>query len=252
MSALRTGLAQLRVPWRGAVATIAPLTAIIGTLLALGLIHPFGGDALAAGASHTSDAGTAHVNLSYNGKGQTFTSQGDFDYRAHRGLMHYDFSNTPGAENLDDVPIVFWGSHAYERIGQAWVRFDPRTADKLLADAAAALGKPAPTGSVAALGQLQLNDPSQVLKYLETSHDAKKVGEGQEFGTQTTEYRATIPVGKEQVVVTAWVGDDKYIHRLDASGQDWTMTTRLSRFGEPVKVDRPPADQVKELSDLLT
>lgn len=251
MSALRTGFAQLRLPWRKAVAAIAPLTAIIGTLLALGLIHPFGGDALAAGASRTSDAGTAHMNLSYNGRGQTFDAAGDFDFRAHRGLLRYDYSATPGAEAYDDVPIVFWGRHAYERLGRTWVRFDPDTAQKMLSDAAAAQGKPAPSGAVAALGELGLNDPSQVLSQLKQAHGAKKVGEGQEFGVATTGYRATIPVGKEEVVVTAWVGDDKYIHRLDVAGRDYTMTTRLSRFGNPVTIERPPADQVRELSDLL-
>lgn len=251
MSALRTGFAQLRLPWRGLVAAIAPLTAIIGTLLALGLIHPFGGDALAAGVAQTSDAGTAHVNLTYNGKGQTFDAVGDFDFRAHRGLMRYDYSATPGAEQFDDVPIVFWGGHAYERLGRTWVRFDPATAQKLLADAAAAQGKAAPTGAVAALGQLELNDPSQVLNQLKKSHHAKKIGEGREFGTATTGYRATIPVGNDQVVVTAWVGDDDFIHRLDVVGPDYTMTSRLSRFGKAVEVERPPAAQVKELSDLL-
>jgi hypothetical protein len=250
MTALRKGFASLGPVGRRVIAAVGPITAIIGTLLALGLIHPFGGDALAQGATRTGDAGTAHVDLAFKGAGRSFTGQGDFDYRAHRGVMQYDFSSTPGAESLDDVAVVFLGSHAYLGLGRRWVRFDIATAQKLLADAAAVNGGEAPP-DVAALGDLQLNDPSQVLGYLTDAHGAKKIGEATEFGVHTTIYRAPVGTKNGRLVVTASVGDDEYIHRLQIAGPDFTMDMRLSRFGSPVTVKPPPAGQVSELGDLL-
>jgi hypothetical protein len=251
MSALRTGFAQLRLPWRGVVAAVAPITAIVGMLLALGLIHPFGGDALAQSATRTGDAGTSHVDLTFKSGDRVFSAQGDFDYRAHRGSMNYDFSGTPGMQSLDDIGVVFWGDHAYMRFGDKWVRFDPATAQKLLADSAAAQGRPAPPDDVKALGDLQLNDPSQVLTYLTKTHGAKKIGEATEFGVHTTIYRAPIDTDSGRLVVTASVGDDGYIHRLQVAGPNFTLDQRLSRFGNPVAVQRPPERKVSELSDLL-
>jgi hypothetical protein len=254
VSALVKGFASLGPAWRRVITAVGPLTAIIGTLLALGLIHPCGGDALAQGATRTGDAGTAHVDLAFTGAGRSFTGQGDFDYRAHRGAMHYDFSGTPGAEALDDVAVIFWGSHAYLGLGGGkgtnWVRFDVATAQKLLADTAAAQGaKPPP--DVAALGDLQLNDPSQVLSYLTKAHGAKKIGTGTEFGVATTIYRAPVDTKGGHLVITASVGDDQYIHRLQIAGPDFTMDLRLSRFGNAVAVQPPPAAKVSELSDVL-
>jgi hypothetical protein len=256
MSALTARFAHLKPAYRGALALVGPMCAIIGSLLALGLIHPFGGDALAAGATQTSDAGTAHVDLTFTGNGREFDGHGDFDYRSHHGQMRYDFSATPGAEALDDVPVVFWGRHAYIGLGGGWVRFDVATAQKLLADHAAVAGGAVPAPDVAALGDLQLNDPSQILSYLTDAHGAKKIGEATEFGVATTMYQAPIDTAAGRVVVTAWVGDDDFIHRLkitgsDGAGKPFTMDLRLSHFGAGIDVKPPPADKVSELSDVL-
>jgi hypothetical protein len=58
-----------------------------------------------------------------------------------------------------------------------------------------------------------------------------------------------------RLVVTAWVGDDEFIHRLKITGKSgdtpFTMDLRLSHFGAGVDVKPPPDGQVSELSDVL-
>src|SRR5438132_7874861 len=71
------------------IGLVGPAAAIIGTLLGLNVIHPFGGggNALAAAAGHVVDAGTARgaltVDVSVGGKLiRHVTGKGEFDFRA--------------------------------------------------------------------------------------------------------------------------------------------------------------------------
>src|SRR5438270_8243000 len=85
----RTRRMSGRVLLKATIGLVGPAAAIIGTLLGLNVIHPFGGggNALAAAAGHVVDAGTARgaltVDVSVGGKLiRHVTGKGEFDFRA--------------------------------------------------------------------------------------------------------------------------------------------------------------------------
>jgi hypothetical protein len=258
---MRARFAALGPAYKALIGLVAPVATIITTLLALGVIDKSGSDALAAGAGKTSEAGTAHVDLEFTGGAQgaakrAFEAHGAYDYRARRGQLRYDFSATPGAEQLTDIAVVFAGRQAYvQRAKGDWVHVDLGTARETLTEAAAANPGIRSQGDVAALGDLDLNDPSQVLSYLRKHSGAKQIGEENVFGTATKVYRGTVDADGGPVAVTAWVGDDDLIRRLTVEGEPgdapFALTMELSRFGEPVRVRVPARGDVTELADLL-
>lgn len=261
------------------------VSTVIGTLLALGIIHPLGGteDALAAAAGNTADAGSAEVtlNMEMSSAGQTMkvTGDGEFDFRTGRGRMTYHYP--PESALLlgsSDVNAVFDGLVAYMHLPslspqRPWVRLD-----------FAALGD-AEGIAMAEIAQLGPGDPSQMLEYLRAGGDVEKIGDEPLFGVQTTHYRTTIDLdqileqaperellrasveqierlsGTSTMPVEVWVDENGLVRRLGleqsipAAGGgpgQMAMTMDLFEFGTDVDVEIPPPSQVTDLTELVS
>ncbi len=139
------------------------------------------------------------------------------------------------------------------------------------------------------LNSLQGNDPAAALDFLRgASEDTRKVGEEKVRGADTTHYaatldldkaaqslapdlrddfeRATAQLGTKQMPVDVWIDDDgrlrKMTYALDTSKLQGaasggatgkvTTTVELFDFGVEVDVQEPPAEQVTDLSQLLS
>lgn len=263
------------------------VSTVIGTLIALGVIHPLGGteDALAAAAGNTADAGSAEVtlNMEMSSAGQTtkVTGDGEFDFRTGRGRMTYHYPpETALLLGSSDVTAVFDGLVAYMNVPslppeRPWVRLD-----------FAALGD-AEGIATDELAQLGPGDPSQMLEFLRAGGDVEKVGEEPLFGVHTTHYRTILDLdqmlerapederealrasveqlerlsGATTMPVEVWVDEDDLVRRLqleqsipEAAGGpgEMTMTMDLFEFGTDVHVELPPPSQVTDFSELAS
>jgi len=160
--------------------------------------------------------------------------------------------------------------------GKSWVKFD-------LVAVANALGI---DESLIRSDQQQGTDPTATLRYLRaTSDKVERVGAEQVRGVQTTHYRATVDLNKYPATVPApdravaqrsvkrlielsgddemdmevWVGRDRLIHRMKweqsmkppGSNQvlRGTYTNDFYDFGAKVKVNAPPEDETKDVTD---
>jgi hypothetical protein len=245
---------------------VAFASTVVGTLLALGIIHPLGGteDALAAAAGRTADAGSAKLTFTVQGPvdGSTITVRGEgaYDFRTARGELTYHVppelaSSSPSKAIVDgDTTYVY-----YPQLS-AWVASDT--------------GAPS-DGSQTELDvflELVPDDPTQILDFLEPGGDVEEVGGESLFGTETTHYRATVDVdalvdhapahvretvraaaetleGADSLTVDVWVDDAGLMRRLDLEGQlggvgNVAMTVDLYDFGTDVDVKVPPPSKV--------
>jgi hypothetical protein len=261
MSRTVAGFKRLSPAYKAIVGLVAPIGTIVATLLALNVIQPFGEDAFAAGVDRTTEAGTAAIALRYESRPETgapiaFSASGAFDYRARRGVLRYDFSDSGGAGALRDVEVRFADRDVYLKLPGAgdWVHADLDVAREQLADYAEATGRDAPPAGLASIQELDFNDPSQVLARLRSASAVEELGEETVFGVTTKKYRAAIK-GDQPFVASAWIDGSDLIRRLelvaDKGPTPFTMTMEFSDFGEPVDVRPPAAEDVQELSDLL-
>lgn len=253
MPAVTKAFKRLSPGYKALVALVAPIGTIVATLLALNVIQPFGGDALAAGVDRTSEAATAAINVQVTSGDLAFDAAGDFDYRARQGLLHYDYSRTPGGEGLTDVEVVYSRGQAYIKLGpeeRPWIHVDLKTVEDDLAE----LGGDAPAGGLAGLEQLDFSDPSQALAQLRRATAVEEVGSKTIFSVPTTGYRGVIEPderGAERLTATAWIAGDDLIRRLELEGRTLQVTMDFTEFGKPVDVRLPPDRQVQELEEVL-
>ena len=253
------------------VGLVGFISTVIGTLLALGLIHPFGGteDALAAAAGKTAEAGSAsftfEVEAPFGGDTVTLKGDGGYDFRRGRGRVAYSLPpELAAAFGSATAKAVIDGDATYMYLPQwsperPWIR----------------LGAEAPGESSQAeldvFTELVPDDPSQILQFLEAGGDVEEVGEESLFGTETTHYQATVdleklvehaPVdlqnkvraaadglGADTLTVDAWIDGNDFVRRLAMEGEfagvgDVAMTVDLYDFGTEVDVKVPRPSQV--------
>jgi hypothetical protein len=248
---------RLSPAYKVIVALVAPIGTIIATLLALNVIQPFGEDAFAAGVDRTAEAATAALNLQVTAEGIAFDAAGDFDYRARRGQLEYDFSRTPGSEALTGIDTVYSRGQVYMRLGageRPWIHADLATAHEDLQKFTEAAGLDAPPPELASLSALDFTDPSRALAALRRATDVEEIGTETIFSVQTRGYRGVVPPGEEggePLNATAWIGGDDLIRRLELEGDDLQVTIDFTEFGKPVDVEVPAAGSVQELGDAL-
>lgn len=251
MSRTVAGFKRLSPAYKAIVGLIAPIGTIIATLLALNVISPFGDDALAAGVDTTTEAGTAAVTIRYASPAVTFSAAGGFDYRARRGALRYDFE---GADEPVDVRFADRDVYLKLTANGDWIHANLDTAKEQVADYAEAAGLDEPPVGLASIQELDVNDPSQVLAQLRRASKVEELGEETIFGVATTKYRANVD-GEQPFVATAWIDGSNLIRRLELTAKEgptpFTMTMEFADFGEPVDAQRPPAEDVQELEDLL-
>ena len=240
------------------------LSTVIGTLLALGIIHPLGGteDALAAAAANTADAGSAKMTVALqapvDGTPLSLRGEGAYDFRTGRGKLTL---------HLPPEYATWTGRSTFKSIidGDTTYMYDPdRRAWEILEDSA-------PQSTLDVFTELVPDDPTQILRFLEPGGEVEKVGEEPLFGTQTTHYRATVDVERlvdnapanvqetvrasgmvhegDTLPVDVWVDDAGMMRRLDLKGRlgdvdDVSMRLDLSDFGTEVDVKVPPPSRV--------
>ena len=101
--------------FKAGVGLVGPITAILSTLLALGLITPFRGqDAIAKSVEKTKDASTSAVVIAVRvgrpasgGEPISYTGEGTFDHETGFGRLFLDFSATRGLEGASNVETIF-------------------------------------------------------------------------------------------------------------------------------------------------
>jgi predicted small secreted protein len=242
---------------------------------------------IAQAAETTSAKGGAKVSMrtttSIPGGGALqMTGDGVIDSKRRAGHMTMRFGGlVPGGEAMTQEMIfdrftIYMRSELFGaglQSGKKWLKFD-------LAKVSKGLG--IDLSQLAQVGQ----DPSQSMQMLKAvGGEVKKVGEDEVRGVDTTHYSATVDFdkypaavpasdraavkksierlvklsGQRTIPVDVWVDDDEVVRRVaqtiktkvpGAGSMQMKMTMDFYDFGTKVDVEKPPADQVQDISDL--
>lgn len=199
---------------------------------------------VAQAAARTVDTGSARLSISGEG-GPVGSFSGEGELAGDRGRLELRFSDSGGGLFPADLEAVYSEGSLYVRLsglagllpgivsgGKTWLELDLGSDGEAL-------------GEYLDLGR---GDPTRILETLEAAGAFEQVGSGQVRGVATTRYRGT--VGSDRADV--WVGGDGLVRRVTVSdGGETSVTVELFDFGADVEVERPPADEVAELGDLL-
>jgi hypothetical protein len=250
--------------FKAAVGLVGPITAIVGMLLALGLISPFGGeDAIAQSIEKTRDASTSAVVIRVsigappNGAAPiSYTGEGEFDHETGHGRLSLDFSGTAGMKSASNVEAILRGPVVFFRgqgaAGRAWLRVDLAEVSDRLAQAEEVDPGSASTVDLSAFANVDFPDPSQTLTFLDRSSDLKEVGERTLLGRTTTLYTGTLDEKNAKLHLSAWIDDEHLVRKVRIAGgpQKLDYTIGFRAFG--VKVDAsPPSGNVRDAIDVL-
>lgn len=235
-------------------------------------------DAIVLAASKTNEAGTYKADIAGTmevaGQSVDMSGTGAFDNAKKQGQMSYTM--TLAGQDID-MDMVFDWPVFYMRFppalgplpgGKSWVEMD---FEKVGQEQGIDLGQ---------LMQAGQSDPSQGLDYLRGVSDVQAVGDEDIRGVPTTHYTGVVDLqalggkdpelkkqldqlversGIESVPVEVWVDDEGFVRRmkqtLEGNGSglqmNMTMTTDLYDFGTDVSVEKPPADQVVDVAQLM-
>ncbi|HST25186.1 MAG TPA: hypothetical protein VLJ76_04285 [Gaiellaceae bacterium] len=263
----------LGVWWKAVIGIVGPTATIIGTLLALGVIHPFGGgdSALAAAAGQTQEAGTASaiISVDFVAGGKSITQS--------LGRAKFDFVSQTYSADLETrtatassrSELVYVAGSLFQRVtpeslqplpgGRHWLSID--------------LGKVAGTNTSSELGLLGLgeSDPSHFLAYLKSSGNVKKIGPDTLFTVPTTHYAADLDPDKplanfpaqrkaaavsgERVHEDAWIDARGLVRRIKLvlviPPLTFDETVDFTSFGDPVTITAPPVEDTANVGELL-
>ena len=199
---------------------------------------------VAQAAARTVDVGSARFSLSgEGGPGGSFTGEGEI--AGDRGRLDLHFSEAAGGLFPADVEAVYADGALYVRFsglagllpglatgGRDWLGVD------LGADGDA-------LREYLDLGE---GDPTRLLETLEAAGAFDEVGSESVRGVETTRYRGTVASSQVEV----WVGADGLVRRVTVSdGEGTDVELELFDFGADVEVERPPADEVAGLDEIL-
>jgi hypothetical protein len=256
--------------FKAAIALVGPTTAIVSTLLALGVIAPFAEeDAIAKGLDTTRATSTSLVSIELEvrspagGSAPTsFIAQGAFDHETGRGRLSFDFGETAGLEGATNVEAIFAGRIVFLRgdlpgsaipADKPWLRIDPVAVTERLRKLKAldpSIDLPVDMSFVA---KTDFVDPSQALAYLDRSSDLEPVGERTLFGLRTKLYKGGFTQKGGRFAVRVWIDEDDLIRRLEVTGgpEDITYTVRFRDFNVKVDARPPPSDKVIDAMRVL-
>jgi hypothetical protein len=226
---------------------------------------------VAQAAQTTQSAGTARVAFTAGVAGTTLRGTGFVDMK--RRLAQLSMSTPQGT-----MREVYDGKMMYEQFPPAmrkgvlarkpWTRLDITAVAK---------------AEGIDLGALQsVSDPSNALGQLRSLAQVKRVGTATVRGVKTTEFTAVVDLrkvaarapasqraaaqrsvdtmirilGRSTMPVKIWVDDAKRVRREQLSftivGQTISMSMDLFDFGVRHRITTPPADQVSDLTKLVT
>ena len=256
--------------FKAGVGLVGPITAIVSTLLALGLISPFGEeDAIAKSVEKTRDASTSAVFISVairapagGGDPISYTGQGRFDHESGYGHLFLDFSQTPGMEDQSNVETILRGRVVYFRgtpASQAssnarpWLRVNLVDVADRLAKLQQIGAEGATSVNLSRLAEVDFPDPSTSLDFLERSSDLSPVGDRTVLGRSTRLFTGTLEQGRGRLRLAVWIDDDDLVRKLRISGgpDQLAFTIGFKQFGMPVDTSPPKDSDVRDALELL-
>jgi hypothetical protein len=198
---------------------------------------------VAQATARTADAGSARFALSGEGRrGGPFTGEGELDGARARLELHFS-----EADDLlpADVEVVYADGWLYARLsglagllpgllsgGGEWLGVDLDAHGDLL-------------GEYLDLGE---GDPARLLETLEAAGAFDRVGSERVRGVETARYRGSVASSR----VDVWIGADELVRKVTVRDDDGGHAElELFDVGADVEIERPPADEVTELGDLL-
>jgi len=256
----------------GAIGTIATVT---GTLLALGVIHPFGsgGPSVAQAAATTIDHGTASAKCSASlmvaGRSFPLVLSGTSDFVLNRAQVTYDFTQLSTMHHGQVRPFV----PVFRDQGLIYVKRARPVGGKLWVAANESLLFPSPDA-----GELfaYTTNPAGLLRSIRTTGEVKRLGKDLlADGINATHYRGVIDLRKvadqappamraslQNAVdgfiaagwqlrwpADAWVDDNGLIRQtalaFDVSGSTMSAQCELSHFGLAFNATAPPPNEVQ-------
>jgi hypothetical protein len=215
--------------------------------------------------SFGSDSGQSQVNT-------TVSMVGDFDLADRDASMSITIPPIDGSQ-ATAAQLRLIGQTAYVQApglasvtgGKPWISLDAKSFQRALGSDTSN-----PFSGVVS------GDPTKILALLaEAGVPVTEVGPSSVDGVPTTEYQATVDLagaagasagsalgsqiahslGLGSIPVSVWIDDQGRVRKLTTDfsvlGVHLDVSMNLSRFGEPVTVSPPPADQVADGSALL-
>lgn len=231
-----------------------------------------GGAAVAAAAAATTRTGSARMETTTvftaaGGPATTTKITGVVDFGSRRSQL------TTTAEGTGPIEAVGDGTVAYLKTtgtplaaagrGKPWISFDVSALGEQFAGLAANVDDP--TGSLQALADsgfvrnLREEGTDEVRGVRTTRWSGEVDSEKFEdlLSGMTGSLGAPLPAVRDlESRVTVWISDDGLVRRsesqvsgaFDALSFTVTSTTELFGFGEPVRIDLPPPDQVRRIT----
>jgi hypothetical protein len=257
---------------------LVPLVALaLLAAAAFGFRGGFEGDAVAAAATKTAEAGSSRVAFQLTGdvlgRDVRLRAQGAFDYEAARGSFELDSSSLL---NGTAVEVRAVDSTLYVRVPAGLSFFLPSVKPWLALQGDKSL-------DAFGLGELQQN-PGELLALLRSSSTrVTKSGTAVVRGVETTRYTAHLELTKAleanagslgltaveraqlrraaeelrrqakltSVPIDVFVGEDGLVRRLTLSSGGARVTVDFWDFGADVDVQAPPAADVTDATQLL-
>jgi hypothetical protein len=224
-------------------------------------------NAVAKAATKASNSGSEHVQFTghVTSAGQTIrmTGAGDFQNQPKLGQMQFAMDvagkHVAMTEVIRDATIYLKSSlfaPALAASGKEWMSVDLKKADLRGAN----------------LNAYTQGSPTDTLKALEQAGSVKKIGDEKVAGEQTTHYQAVIDYSKipngaklqqlanvKTAPIDVWIGSGNLLRRMKLSMTTTTkgqtvgtsMVLDLTKYGEPVNVQVPPAKKTMDVTTSL-
>jgi hypothetical protein len=256
--------------FQAGVGLVGPITAIVSTLLALGLISPFGGeDAIAKSVEKTKDASTSAVSIAVTvrapangGEPISYTGEGTFDHETGFGHLFLDFSATHGLEGASNVETILRHRLVYFRgtpgadvvgAGGTWLRVDLVEVADRLAKLREIGAQGAASVDLSALAEVDFPDPSTALDFLDDSSDLESAGQRTILGRDTRLFNGTLNRGSSHRRLSVWIDEDDLVRRVRITGgpEGLAFTIGFRQFGVDVDARAPRGRNVRDALDLL-
>jgi hypothetical protein len=236
--------------------------------------------AVAEAGARTQAAESARIafEATISGGAANGTISGEGEFAGRQGRMTMDMSGLAGGQIAGRMEMIFDELVFYMKFpaemmqgipgGKEWIKFD--------------LSQLGEQGGVdfRQLMQLSGTDPSQSLDLLRAaSDDFREIGEEEVRAVPTTHYSGTIDLEKvaeqappgareayqqlleassqTKVPVDVWIDEDGLTRRVRyeqtmADGSTMNLTQEYYDFGVEVDVSPPPADEVLDITDLMS
>lgn len=204
-------------------------------------------DPVAKAATKATAAGSEHIVLTgtatTGGETVRMSGAGDFQSTPKLGAMHMSVQVQGKRIAMDEVLrgwTVYMRSPLFASVlpaGKTWGAVDLRKAGKRFG---------------VDTSQYAQQDPTDILGALRQAGSVKKVGSATVDGVDTTHYRATVHLAKVAgaVPIDVWIDNDDLVRRMKTSYASTSMQMDFSKYGEPVSVQVPSANDTVDMTKL--